>query len=235
MKYKAILFDLDGTLLPMELKEFQMTSSRLFVEEMEKYGYDPEKLAMVNLEGIKAMSSNDGSMTNEEAYIKKICEIYGYDIMKDYRLFKDYYGGEFDKVKEVCGCNPLAGKTVKMLKDKGYRLVLATKPWFPDSGLKMRLKWAQVDWEDFEFMTDYENSKFCKPAIEYYEEILERLELKGNECLMVGNDVDDDMTAAGAGIDVFLLTDCLINTEGADISIYPKGGFTDLLEFLENH
>ena len=49
---------------------------------------------------------------------------------------------------------------------------------------------------------------------------------------MVGNDVTEDMVAETVGMKVFLLTDCLINREGKDISVYPHGGFEQLLEFL---
>ena len=53
------------------------------------------------------------------------------------------------------------------------------------------------------------------------------------ECLMVGNDVGEDMIARELGADVFLLTDCLINKDGKDISVYPHGGFDELLQLIE--
>ena len=49
---------------------------------------------------------------------------------------------------------------------------------------------------------------------------------------MVGNDVSDDMPASSIGMKVFLLTDCLINAEGADISAYPNGGFDEMMEYI---
>jgi FMN phosphatase YigB (HAD superfamily) len=63
-------------------------------------------------------------------------------------------------------------------------------------------------------------------------EILARLEAKPEECLMVGNDVRDDMSAADVGLDVFLLTDCLINSAGADVSVYTNGNCDDLCEYI---
>ena len=51
---------------------------------------------------------------------------------------------------------------------------------------------------------------------------------------MVGNDVDEDMIASGAvGMKVFLLTDCLLNRKNTDISIFARGSFDDLLQYLE--
>ena len=50
---------------------------------------------------------------------------------------------------------------------------------------------------------------------------------------MVGNDVSEDMEAASAaGMQVFLLTDCLINRKERDIRVYPNGGFDELREML---
>ncbi len=88
--------------------------------------------------------------------------------------------------------------------------------------------------EDFEFITTYENISFCKPNPDYYREILKRAGLNAGNCLMVGNDVGEDMVAADLGMKVFLLTDCLINKSGTDIEQYPHGGFDDLMEYLKS-
>lgn len=45
---KALLFDLDGTLLPMNLREFQVTGGQLFAEEMTEYGYDYNQMMEAN-------------------------------------------------------------------------------------------------------------------------------------------------------------------------------------------
>ena len=50
---------------------------------------------------------------------------------------------------------------------------------------------------------------------------------------MVGNDVDEDMVAAQLGMPVFLLTDCLLNRSGAEVSAFPRGGFDELIAFLQ--
>ena len=88
--------------------------------------------------------------------------------------------------------------------------------------------------EDFELVTTYENSRFCKPNPAYYLEIFDKLGLKAEECLMIGNDVTEDMVAKKLGCQVFLLTEHLINKDNADISAYPHGDFADLEKFLQN-
>ena len=112
-------------------------------------------------------------------------------------------------------------------------MALATNPIFPAIATQKRIRWAGLKPEDFEIYTTYENSRHCKPNPEYYREILKTLNVKPEECLMVGNDVAEDMVAETVGMKVFLLSHCLINKEHKDISKYPRGDFYKLMEFIE--
>ena len=136
-------------------------------------------------------------------------------------------------MKEVCGYNPQAAEVVKYLKKSGIRVALATNPIFPAIATQKRIRWAGLEPEEFELYTTYENCSYCKPNPEYYREIIKQLGVKPEECLMVGNDVGDDMVAETLGMKVFLLTDCLINKENVDISEIPNGGFENLRTYLE--
>ena len=127
---------------------------------------------------------------------------------------------------------PAAAETVRALHAMGYRTVLATNPLFPPTATQSRIRWAGLIPEDFEFITTYDNSSFCKPNPDYYREILGKLNLNAGECLMVGNDVNEDMIAQTLGMQVFLLTDCLINKENRDISQYPYGSFPELMDYI---
>ena len=135
-------------------------------------------------------------------------------------------------MKTVCGFEPMAKQIVDWLCEKGIRVVLATNPLFPSVATENRIRWAGLRPEDFAYFTTYENSRYCKPNLDYYREILEKLSLKPEECLMVGNDVGEDMVAEQMGMKTFLLTDCLINKAGSDISGYPHGGFPQLYACL---
>ena len=66
----------------------------------------------------------------------------------------------------------------------------------------------------------------------YYTEISERWGLDPGQCLMVGNDAKEDAAAADAGMQVFLLTDCLINSGHRDLAGFPHGGYPELNAFL---
>lgn len=102
-------------------------------------------------------------------------------------------------------------------------MVLATNPIFPLVGVETRLSWVGLRPEDFSYITAYENSTTCKPNPAYYAEILRKTGKRPQECLMVGNDATEDTAALEQGIGVYLVTDCLLNPKGRDISGLPQG------------
>lgn len=234
MSIKTILFDLDGTLLPMDQDEFVGTYFKLMAIKLAGHGYDGKKLVGSIMEGLNAMVANDGSCSNEQAFWNCFTKIYGEKSRQDEPVFREYYQNEFQKAKSACGFNPKADETVKALKAMGYRLVLATNPVFPSVATESRIRWAGLDAADFQLYTTYENSRYCKPNPDYYRDIMEKLSLKAEDCLMVGNDVGEDMVAQSVGMQVFLLTDCLINKDAVDISRYPSGSFDELLAFVRS-
>ena len=144
-----------------------------------------------------------------------------------------YYREDFDGVRHSCGHNPKARAAIEALKARGLRLVIATNPVFPATATYQRAGWAGLDTGDFELITTYENSHYCKPNPDYYIEILEKIGAKAEECMMVGNDVDEDMIAETLGMKVFLLTNDLLNKHGKDISVYRQGGFDELLTYID--
>ncbi len=232
MSVKAVLFDLDGTLLPMDQDEFVTTYFSRIAEYMTHFGYEPKEFIGTIWSGTAAMVNNDGSVTNEEAFWNVCKKVYGNKVVEDMPHFNEFYTSKFDTVSEVCGRNPQAAEVVKELKKKGYRVVLATNPLFPSVATQARIRWAGLAPEDFEYCTTYENSSYCKPNPSYYKAILKEIGLEPSECLMVGNDVDDDMVTAKLGMKVFLLTDCLINKNNKDISCYPHGNFTRFMQYI---
>lgn len=233
MQITTVLFDLDGTLLPMDQDMFVKDYFGRLATKLVPQGYEPKKLIETIWRGAGAMVKNDGSKTNEEAFWEVAVSVYGEQFLKDKHLFDEFYETEFDKAKEVCGFHPAAAEIVHSLKRRGYRVALAANPIFPARATQWRIQWAGLKPNDFELYTTYENSRYSKPNLDYYRDILEKLDVSAEECLMVGNDVGEDMVAAQLGMKVFLLTDCMINKQGKDISIYPNGGFDALHSFME--
>lgn len=231
---KTILFDLDGTLLPMDQDLFTKAYFDGLSKKLAQYGYEPKRLVGGVWHGTKAMVKNDGTQTNEQVFWKEFASLFGEKVYEDIGKFNEFYATDFDKLKSYCGYNEQANKTILALKEKGYTLVLASNPVFPMTAQKKRMLWAGVDPDDFALITSYENSHYCKPNPLYFKEIAERLGVKPSDCLMVGNDTTEDGAAKLMGADFFLLTDCLLNKEGKDISKFRRGSFVQLLNYIEN-
>ena len=235
MAIKAILFDLDGTLLPMEdQNRFIKMYFDSLTEFMIPHGYEPKRFMSAVWNSTMAMIKNDGSDINENVFWREFAKVYGERGMADKVYIDDFYNRAFIKAKAACGYTPRAKETVELVKSLGYRAVLATNPVFPRVATEARIGWAGCSADDFELITVYENSSSAKPNPKYYEEILNALGLAPEECVMVGNDTRDDMSAEALGMKVFLLTECLINESGADISKYPNGDFSALADYLRS-
>ena len=232
MKITTVLFDLDGTLLPMDQNVFLKAYFGGITRRLAPHGYTPETLVDSIWKGTAAMIRNDGSVLNEDAFWNAFTAIHGEKARNDIPFFDAFYLEDFDKVAASCGHTPHARETVDALHARGIRTVLATNPIFPAIATEKRMRWAGLEPSDFELYTTYENARYCKPNPAYYQEILQKLGLDARECLMVGNDVEEDMIAQTLGMKVFLLTDCLINKYEKDVSVFPHGSFPELTAYI---
>lgn len=231
---KAILFDLDGTLLPMQQDEFTTAYFDILSKKLSTYGYESQHLIAGVWHGTKAMLKNNGIQTNEQVFWKEFAKLFSDKVYDDIEKFNAFYETDFDNLKSYCGFNEQANKTVQELKGKGFTLVLASNPVFPLTAQRKRMLWAGIKPDDFALITAYENSCYCKPNPLYFKEISEKIGVKPSECLVVGNDTTEDAAATLIGADFFLLTNCLLNKERKDISQYPRGSFVQLLNYIES-
>lgn len=235
MSITTVLFDLDGTLLPMDQDVFAKTYFMSIAKDVSPRGYDVKALIDAIWTGTKAMIKNNGEKTNETVFWETFAGIFGDRVYGDMPAFDRFYEEHFDGIAAVCGHDDRAAEVIRLCHERGRKTALATNPIFPSIATEKRMRWAGLTPEDFELFTAYENSRYCKPNLKYYTAILDELGVSPEECLMVGNDVGEDMVARELGMQVFLLTDCIINRNGEDISVYPHGSFDDLLAFLRDN
>ena len=232
----TVLFDLDGTLLPMDQDQFVHTYMSLLAKSLAPHGYDANHLVAAVWAGTLAMVENTGEKTNEEVFWADFCHIFGENARKDEPLFEEFYATDFGHARKVCGFDAAAGEVVAMLKERGVRLALATNPLFPAIATRQRIRWAGLKAEDFGLVTTYENSRRCKPNPDYYRDVLSALGAEPERCIMVGNDVDEDiLPARQVGMKTFLLTHSLLNRKGRSLEGMEQGGFAELKEFLLKH
>jgi FMN phosphatase YigB (HAD superfamily) len=226
----TVLFDLDGTLLPMDQDYYIKAYLDMLGAHFAAY-YEPAAIREAVWRGTAAMIQNDGRRTNEACFWQTFASILGQDVLAQKPAFDDFYRGRYEDLRAEVGFTPLAAEVTSLLKEKGYDLILASNPLYPEMATRARMRWAGLREEDFLLVTTYENFSYCKPNPAYYREILEKCGRAGRDCLMVGNDVDEDLCAAEAGIATWLLTDCLINRGERDITPYRRGGLAEFCRY----
>ncbi len=227
----TVLFDLDGTLLPMDQEKFVAAYFGRLAAKAAPYGYQKEALVRAVWAGTAAMVKNDGTKSNETVFWEDFSRRFARPVEQDIPLFEEFYRKEFHEAREVCGVQPKAGALIRRLHAAGKRLILASNPIFPRIAQETRLQWAGVDASLFSYITSYENSRYCKPNPAYYREIAQNCGLDPARCLMVGNDAEEDGAARNAGFPVFLVTDYLINTKSLPLDV-PHGDFAALEAYL---
>ncbi|MBO5938310.1 MAG: HAD family hydrolase [Clostridia bacterium] len=219
MKYQAVLFDLDGTLLPMDFDEFTRGYFSLLATAVAPLGYEKSKMIGSMWQGVAAMTKNCGPRKNDEVFWEVFSELEGKQAYDHIPLFDTFYENEFHQAKALTQPTPNAKVAVDAARACAERVVLATNPLFPAVAVRSRLAWAGLSENDFDLVTHYSNSTSSKPNPRYFEEIAEKLDLMPSRCLMVGNNADEDiLPAQAAGFDTFLLTDCLMSKS----EILPK-------------
>ena len=234
----TILFDLDGTLLHFSQNDFIEAYFARLGKTFTDLGMDAGASVKAVWAGTKAMALNDGSMTNCERFWLVFAEYLGLsgEQTKTVEAACDrFYVTEFDDVKSVLIPNDVSKRLIHALSSRGFSVVLATNPLFPACAVETRLNWIGLTSGDFKLITHYTNSTYCKPNPAYFREVLAKIGKTPDQCLMAGNHPVEDMSAGGAGIGTFLVTDCLENEANVDISTFRRGTLAELEEYLLSH
>lgn len=230
---KTILFDLDGTLLGMDAKAFETT----YFGSLIHYYNGVESGVSIGkslFEAVKVMIENqDSNCTNEDTFFTYFKQCVGQEVYDKVKLgMEDYYTRVFDCVKEITTQNVQLIQEVKNLKNKGYRVILATNPMLPKLATDKRIEWAGLQLSDFDHITRFEEYHYCKPNPEYYREIIKKCELDPKDCIMVGNDLQDDGIAKKLGMQVWIVNDYLID-RGQEMVIDWIGSQSELIAKLK--
>lgn len=203
---KAVLFDLDGTLLPMDEEKFTNGYFELLSSYLEKVGYEKQKLISTVWACTKRMIKNDGEFSNEEVFWEEFFSVYGDEKLKDKAQFDDFYKTDFEKTVKFCGLNPLARETVVFARSLAIKTVLASNPLFPRGAMLTRAGFVGLKEQDFDYVSNYSNSSFCKPNPLFYKQILDKMQLNADEVIYFGNSEKEDyIPATSIGIKCYLV------------------------------
>ena len=205
---KALLFDLDNTLINFEEEKFILAYGKQIHTYFKEETPDYNDFMKLFLGSTKAM------LEREPKGVSNL-EKFGVNFSQKIKLpksviidrFLHFYATDFYKLFPVISPHPIA-KTLLEEAAKNFEIILATNPLFPEIATLKRLNWAgigpsDIPWSEITYADLYSTAK---PHLAYYEEILSRIQRKPSECMMVGNDKINDMIAGKLGIKTYLIT-----------------------------
>ena len=227
----TVMFDMDGTLIPFQQDDFIKVYFGELCKKLAPLGYEPKHTVDSIWAGTKAMIKNDGSRLNSELFWE-VFRSMNEGLPDTKELCDEFYTNEFNRAKCIVKYQVDRKPLISKLREKGLKIVLATNPLFPSDGMNTRLSWVGLSPDDFDLITHYDNCTYCKPFPGYFTEIAEKLGVKPEECVMIGNSVQDDMAAVKAGLKVFLVPEFLENPQDADHSALPQGTLDEAVEYV---
>lgn len=208
---RYILFDLDGTLLPLNTDSFLEAYIAKISAHFSQV-LDPQLFAKHLMGSSYATIANtQPGVSNKDKYFADFFPKVSKDPAELMPMFDDFYLNHFPSLGYLCTASTTSRELVETALNKGYGIVLATNPIFPQEAVWERMRWANVYDLPWDLVTSYENTCACKPHPAYFSEILSSLGTSASQCIHIGNDLTEDMAAAKVGIPVVMATDYLIN------------------------
>ncbi len=235
MILRAILFDLDDTLIRVEFEPFMRGYYSMLAPWLSDK-CEPERFVSELRESVLVMIQNrDPSKTNEQVFCEDFFPKFGVCPADWMPAINEFYRKDFPKLRQFSRREPVAAQVVEAAVEAGYDCVLATNPVYPAQAIIERLEWAGIEPSLFKILTTYEIMHFCKPHPEYYLEIASLIGRSPGECLMAGNDVDEDLVAGTVGMKTFLVDGAVRNRGNARFTADYTGSLSDLLEFIRGN
>ena len=233
-KVEAILFDLDGTLLRVQMDHFIPR----YVERLAAYcspQVKPRRFSRTMLEAIRCliMEEGNGSSSNEQRLFALLKQQLGIAETVLIESLEHYAVHHLEELQHLVHPIPLAQRILKDCHRRNIPMVLATNPVFPRFMIEARMVWGGVDRSFFRHITSYENSRYCKPQAGYFREIAALLNIPPQRCLMVGNDSSHDLAAAAIGMQTFLVDTWLVERDEKRWPSHHRGDHRALQQFLE--
>lgn len=228
---KGILFDLDGTLLDIDIHI-------LLSNYLNKLGpvvapiFDTDTKTAVDLVngGVAAMFDEHPGATNQEAfnsYIFKKTRV-ELDHPEIQKVLDTFYSKVFPTLQSHEKPIQNNAQVLSICEGMGLKMGVATQPIFPMLAQQARIRWAEVDDFNFAAVSSYENSYSVKPDAGYFKMMAERIGVEPQECLMVGDEPLLDMGAQSYGFKTFY-----VGTKPQEFEADGAGTLFELIDYLD--
>lgn len=229
----TLLLDLDDTLLNTNLGAFVPAYFQALAKELSPQ-IAPEKMFRALISGTRLMSeSEDFSHTLEEIFNADFYPQVNIPQNELSLAIEEFYDNVFPTLAGLTSQKPEAKPFVDWAFAQGYRIAVATDPLLPRKATYHRLRWAGFDPEQFELVSTFDHFHFSKTHPAYYAEVLGRMGWPDGPVLMVGNDMERDISPAQKlGLETYHVDDGSAVGSGPDAGV--RGNLQDLRLWLES-
>lgn len=228
----TLLFDLDGTLLPLNIEMFMDRYFQALVPKVESVVKRDVFIKQLWAATQQLVQNEDASRTNIEKFKHLFLTATQLNEEEIWPIFDAFYQQDFDNLRDTTRPSAISREICRIALDKGYQVVIATNPIFPAEAIYRRIEWAGLKDLPFTLVTTMENMHFCKPNPKYFLEILDRVGCAEDTCMMFGNDVQEDGVAGKLGIKTYLVTGCVIDRGLGHVEFAQEGSLHNVLEFV---
>lgn len=205
---KAVMFDMDETLLDINLAAFIAVLAKDESTLLAQIGRKNPLSMFAAYTGAMLeinRADRDNECTNRELFDDIIWKRGGV-VLSD-PIIADavtYFEREVlpHRNDAIIAARPMPGahEAIETVLDHGLRIALLTNPSFGASCIECRMGWADILDVPFELVTTMENTRRVKPSPAYYLDALDEIGLKPSEVLMVGNDRKRDFPSPDIGL-----------------------------------
>ncbi len=194
----TLLLDLDDTLLDTNMEAFIPAYFQALASHLSSL-VAPEVMLPALMAGTRQMmASEDPAFTLRQVFDAEFFPKLGLERQALEAAIEEFYDRVFPTLGTLTRPRPEAVELVEWAFSRGYRVAIATDPFFPLKATHHRLRFAGLPPEKYPFalVSSYETFHFTKSHAAYFAEVLGRLGWPEGPVLMVGNDAERDLAPA---------------------------------------
>jgi len=226
--FRAVLFDLDGTLLDMDGDAFLEDYIDKLADFLHPWIVKERFTSALWSAAVGALASGHSGQSNRDVLIKSLSDT----LSVDPQPLRDHID-QFNETRSALvmpGGHPRNGarRAVEAAHVLGMKIAVATTPIYGLPVVMDRLARADVADMPWDLIA---SDSFCstKPYPAYYHEVANFLGVNPDQCLMVGDDAFNDLAARATGMATYY-----VGPPMGGLAVGPSGTLEDLVTFYQD-